>query len=123
MSWSIRISTWKKVEYYAHEQHHGHLFRSNEFPAQWKWRSNIVFANSVEEARAKFVQQLRPQADYWEKLGTGRFLWLVSGHRGAIYRHKSDQTLWKFKDFAFHADSRERAYELLVELLGKLETA
>ena len=123
MSWTISISTWKKVEFYANEQHQGHLFRSNEFPDQWKWRGNIVFANSVEEARAEFVQQLRPQADYWEKLGVGRFMWLIGGHRGAIYRHRSDKTLWKFKDFAFHADSQERAYEFLMERFGKLETA
>ena len=82
-----------------------------------------MFANSVEEARAKFVQQLRPQADYWERLGGGRFMWLIGWYRGAIYRHRGDRTLWKFKDFAFHADTQERAYELLMELFGKLETA
>jgi hypothetical protein len=123
MSLTISISTWKKVEFYAHEQHHGHLFRSNEFPEQWKWRGNIVFANSVEEARAFFEQQIRPHADYWERIGTGRFMWLVGWYRGAIYRHRSDLTLWKFKDFAFHAETKERAYEFLVERFGRLETA
>ena len=98
---AVGDSTWKKVEFYAHEQHQGHLFRSNEFPDQWKWRGNIVFANSVEEARAKFVQQLRPQADYWERLGGGRFMWLIGWYRGAIYRHRGDRTLLKFKDFDF----------------------
>lgn len=123
MTWVIGINTWKKVEYFKHDQRVGNLFRSNEFPNQWKWRGNIVLADTLDEAKEKFAQQYRPDCDYWERIGVGRFMWVVGWHRGAIYRHRSDETLWKFKDYAFHADTQERAYELLVERFGKLETA
>lgn len=123
MSWAISISTWMEMEYLSINRCGGKLSRSIQFPDQWRWRDNIVFANTKEEANAKFVQQFRPKSDYWERIGHGNFMWVVGGYRGAIYRHRSDKTLWKFKDFAFHAETETNAYEFLFERFGKRETA
>lgn len=123
MTWVIGINTWKKVEHFYCKQRGGTLFRSNEYPNQWKWRENIVFADSLDESREKFAQQYRADCDYWERIGNGHFMWVVGFYRGGIYRHRGDKTLWRFKDYAFHADTESEAYELLLERFGKQETA
>jgi len=123
MSWLISINTWAHVEYFTSDQRGGKLSRSIPFPIQWRWRGNIVFADSLDEAKEKFIQQFRPDCDYWERIGQGNFMWVVCGYRGAIYRHRSDEKLWKFKDYAFHAETGTKAYELLLDLFAKRETA
>ena len=123
MTWVIGINTWKQVEHFNCNQRGGRLFRSNEFPDQWKWRGNIVLAGSLDEAKEKLAQQYRPDCDYWERIGIGNFMWVVGWHRGGIYQHKGDRTLWRFKDYAFHADTESEGYDLLLERFGKRETA
>ena len=119
----ISINAWSHVEYFTCNHRAGKVSRSIPFPDQWRWRGDIVFAQSLEEAKVKFEQQYRAEADYWERLGNRNFMWVVGGYRGAIYRHRANETLWKFKDFAFHADSESDAYELLLERYAKRETA
>ena len=123
MKWGNGINSWKAVEFYTYNQRGGKLSSSIEFPIQWKWRGNIVIAESLDQAKEKFTQQYRLDFDYWERIGVGNFMWVVGEHRGAIYRHKSDETLWKFKDFVFHAESGTKAYELLFDMFGKREIA
>ena len=102
MTWVIGINTWKQVEHFNCNQRGGRLFRSNEFPDQWKWRGNIVLAGSLDEAKEKLAQQYRPDCDYWERIGIGNFMWV---------------------DYAFHADTESEGYDLLLERFGKRETA
>jgi hypothetical protein len=123
MNWRNSLNSWKSVEFYTYNDRGGKLFSGIDFPNQWKWRGNIVIADSLDEAKEKFMQQFRLEFNYWERIGTGNFMWVVGEHRGAIYRHKSDETLWKFKDYIFHAESGTKAYELLFDLFVKRESA
>lgn len=97
-----------------------YLFQSCSQRDQWRWKDNVVIATSRDGAVAILERhaRLRPDHVYWEKFGSGRFLWNAGGVRGKMLRHTVDRHIWWFRGFIFHADSVEEAYQKTKEKFG-----
>lgn len=98
----------------------GVLYQHSQYTNQWKWKKNVIVAESIEEAQ-KILEDHAIKCEngvYWQKYGKGNFQWRAGNARGILQRHTVDPSMWMFKNFIFYADTVEEVFEITRKHFG-----